>query len=275
VPAGKFAILLLTLGAASMPVAAVPVLTQEARVLLTVALLPASGDATGVVPAARAAIEIPPARSVGQDLTLSWPDPGATTHVHLDLSGTAGPEGGEHEVALDARIELPDGRVVRTSRAIRIREGSTQIVDLYSEKGHKLLLAAQAERTSRPVVLAGAQVGTHVRFRLEVSRVDGEVAVPLESNVMDTFVGQGVEYSFRRGDGDELESMGVVLTPTRIDGEIVDIGVEVSGTLPADPERIVVSRKERLIATRGASSAVTVLAGPGRGGYRFAVTADF
>lgn len=253
---------------------AVPLLTQEHRILLTLAVLPAVGSDTGVVPAAQRSIEIPPTRSVSDDLELAWPEPGSTTRIHLELSGKAGPEGGEHEVALDALIALPDGRSVRSSRALRIREGSTQIVDLFSEKGRRLLLAVQAERTTHPVVLAGPRVGTHVRFRLEVSRVDGEASVPLESNVMDTFLGQGVEYSFRRGEGDTLESMGVVLTPTRIDGEIVDIGVQVSGTLPSQPDRIVISRSDRLIATRGASSAITILTGSG-GGYRFAVTADF
>ncbi len=267
--------LLLALGAFARPARAVPILIQEERILLTIAVLPSIGGETGVPPAAHRSIEIPPAKSVPAEIELAWPDEHSTTRIHLEVAGHAGLAGGEHEVSLEALITLPDGRSVRSSRSLSIREGSTQIIDLFSEKGRRLLLALQAEGTTHPVVLAAAGVGTHVRFRLEVSRVDGETSVALESNVMDTFLGQGVEYSFRRGEGDTLESMGVVLTPTRIDGDFVDIGVVVSGTLPAAPDRIVISRSDRLIATRGASSAITVLTGAGGGGYRFAVTADF
>ena len=260
---------------ALQPTRALPVLTQEARILLTLEVLPAVGGETGVPPAARRSIELPPQKPVSEEIELAWPDAGSVTRIHLAMAGSARPEGSEQEVTLDARIALPDGRNVRSSRTLHIREGSTQILDLFSEKGRRLLLAVQAERTTHPVVLAGPRAGTHVRFRLEVSRVDGEQSVPLESNVMDTFVGEGVEYSFRRGDGDALESIGVILTPARIDGEIVDIAIDVSGTLPSGTGRIVISRSDRLIATRGASSAITVLAGAGPGGYRFAVTADF
>jgi hypothetical protein len=254
--------------------AALPVLTQETRVLVTFDILPVSGDGSGVAPVASDTVEIPPARTVSRTLDLAWPDAASATRVELELAGTAGPDG-EHRLAVSARLVLPGGRSVRSSREVIVREGSTQIVDLYSEKSQRLLLALRAERTTRPVVLAGPRAAMQVRLRLEVSRVDGERTVPLESNALDTFLGQGVEYAFRRGDGETLESMRVVLTPLRIEGEIAEIAVEITGTLPGAPARAVVSRSERLIATRGAASGVTMLSGSGPSGYRFTVTPDF
>lgn len=259
----------------SLPGSPLPSLVQETRLLVDLDVLPAAAGETAVPPLARRSIEIVPGRSSSETLDLAWPDASSRTLLRIDLSGSPGPEGGEHEVAITARLDLPGGRAVQTSRDLRVRDGATQIVDLFAEKGRRILLAVRAERTTRPVVAGRPRAGAQVRFRLEVGQVEGERETPLESNVMDTFLGNGVEYSFRRGEGDALESMRVLLTPLRIDGEIAELQIEVTGTLPGSPTRVVVSRRERMITTRGATSRMTVLSGAGPSGYRFSVTPDF
>lgn len=274
---GSLPLVLLVVAATSAAtrLEALPVIVQETRLLVHLDVLPVATDETGVAPLASRSVEIPAGASVVESLSLRWPEPEATTALRLDLAGTAGPEGGEHEIRLDARLDLPGDRTVASSRNVRVREGSTQILDLFSDRGRRLLLAVRAERTTRAVALVGPRAGAQVRFRLDVARVEEDRSVPLESNVMDTFLGQGVEYAFRRGEGDELESMRVVLTPVRLEGEIAEIAVEVTGSLPGSPSRVVLSRSERLVSTRGAASSITVLAGAGPSGYRFTITPDF
>lgn len=264
---------ILTCALAAGVVFAVPSLVEEARLLLIVDLLPVDGDPGPSL--GRKSLEIAPGTPTAVEWDVPWPAPGAATRLRLEGTGTPGPPGGEHAVSLQVSVSLGGGRAVHSSRSLRIPEGTTRLLDVFSEGSRRLVLALQAERTSRPVIRAGTAVGSRVRFQLEVLRVNLEQSVSLETNRLDTFVGEGVEYAFQRGQGEELESMRIFLKPLRLEGNVVELEVEVTGTLPGNPNRIVLSRHEHLLTTRGASSSFSVTAGEAPSGYRFILTPDF
>jgi hypothetical protein len=191
------------------------------------------------------------------------------------VRGALGSETGGDEVVLESWLELPDGRTLQRSRSAPVREGSTHLIEIFAERGRRLFVALQGARAERAVVRAGPTSSRTVRFGLEIQLVEGERAVSLETNVLDTFLGEPVEYSFHRGQEDDLESLRLLLRPIRIEGDLAEIAVEVNGTLPGQPTRFVLSRSERLLATRGAVSSVTVGADGSKTRYRFLVTAEF
>ena len=77
------------------------------------------------------------------------------------------------------------------------------------------------------------------------------------------------------GSGDARESLRVVLTPMRIDGDLAEVDIEVSGSLPGAGRPLLLSRRERIVTSRRATSSVDVTAGDPPAGYRFRITPDF
>ena len=75
--------------------------------------------------------------------------------------------------------------------------------------------------------------------------------------------------------GDSAESVRLVLRPVRIMGAVTEMEIEVTGSLPGDPDRLLLSRRETLVSNRGTLSAITVTSGKPPAGYRFAITPDF
>jgi hypothetical protein len=120
-----------------------------------------------------------------------------------------------------------------------------------------------------------ASYGPPVRFLLEVVRVAGDRSTSLETNRLVTFVGEDVGYSFRRGEAATAESIELSLRPVRLDGDLAEVQIEVTASLPGEPDRLILSRRETLFATRHATSSLTVASGEPVSGYRFHVTADF
>jgi hypothetical protein len=118
-------------------------------------------------------------------------------------------------------------------------------------------------------------VGAAVRFHLVVERLDGDRATPVETNDLSSFVGEGVEYSFRRGDGPAAESVRLVLLVRKIVGEVAEIETDVSAKLPGPAAPILMSHQDRIFATRGAVSTITAVNGEPAAGYRFLVTPQF
>ena len=119
------------------------------------------------------------------------------------------------------------------------------------------------------------RVGARVLVHVEIERVDGLRFTPLETNDLNTFVGQSVEYSFQRGAGDTAESVRLSVLPVRVRGEMTELEIVVTGSLPGNPDRLLLSRRETLLSNRGTVSRVTVTSGDPASGYRFGITLDF
>jgi hypothetical protein len=164
---------------------------------------------------------------------------------------------------------------VRTIRTYPMTDGGSEIVEVAREGEVALLALLHAERSWRARLRPVPSGVVPFIVNLAVSRVDGERVVPLETNVLHTFVGEPVEYSFRFGAGDDEQILRVVLTPLNVDDDLADIRVQVTGKLPASPAPVVLSRDQRLVASRGATSSLDVVSGSPPAGYRFSVTPDF
>jgi hypothetical protein len=114
-----------------------------------------------------------------------------------------------------------------------------------------------------------------VKFLIAVEGVAGERSEILQTNEVRSFVGQSVEYGFQLGPSDGRESIRLVLLPVSITGDLVTIQVDISGVLPGPDGPAMLSRTERIVASRGATSKVAATVGTPPSGYRFQVTPDF
>ena len=218
-------------------------------------------------------IDIAPSTGGSDEVDLEW---GSGARLRLDATGQAGREDEPHRVSLHAALTVGERRVV-SNRELSIREESTALMDVYEETRQRLVLVLRAEAITRPVAeqVMIQTVGPPVKLRLQVDRIDGKRVTSLESNELNTFVGQSVEYSFERGQGDTAESVRLVLRPTLIKGEVTEMEIEVTGSLPGNPDRLLLSRRETLLSNRGTLSALTVTSGDPPSGYRFAIIPEF
>ena len=220
-------------------------------------------------------VDVDPERGGEVEFRLQWPDPSRSTRLTCRLSGQAGPEGGDSRLDASAVLEFPGGERTKAERTFRVRDGGTELFEIYRDERQGLTLALRVHRKVLGLGVAGREVGDRIAFRLGVDGVRGERMVELETNYLNTFVGDTVEYSFRRGDGESGESVQLLMTPVRRHGDIVEVMVEIAGSLPGVERRLLLSRKEILITTRGATSSVTVTNGDPPAGYRFRVTPLF
>jgi len=60
-----------------------------------------------------------------------------------------------------------------------------------------------------------------------------------------------------------------------ISGDLITIQVQISGVLPSSDGPALLSRTERIIASRGSTTMVAATVGTPPSGYRFQVTPDF
>lgn len=244
---------------------------HERFVSLQVDVLSVGAEGTSSMGSTR--IDVLPSGGGSAEIDLAW---GAGARLRLDASGEAGDEGEAHRVSLHAALTIGAKRVV-SNRDLVMREESTYLMDVYEEDRQRLVLVLRAEAATRPVVEAKLveTVGAPVRLHLRVDRIDGDRVTTLETNELNTFVGQSVEYSFQRGEGDSEESVSLLLRPVRIKGAVTELEIEVTGSLPGEPDRLLLSRRETLVSNRGTLSALTVTSGDPPAGYRFAITPDF
>jgi len=246
-------------------------LKQERMIVLQVEILAVGPEGTSSLGSKQ--MDVLPSGGGSAEVDLAW---GSGARLRLDATGQPGDEDAPHKLSLHAALTLGSRRVV-SNREMEMREESTYLMDVYEEDRQRLVLVLRAEARMRPVLetrLVKA-VGAPVKLHLQVDRVDGESFISLESNDLHTFVGQSVEYSFRRGEGDSAESVRLVLRPVRIMGAVTEMEIEVTGSLPGNPDRLLLSRRETLVSNRGTLSALTVTSGKPPAGYRFAITPDF
>jgi hypothetical protein len=175
----------------------------------------------------------------------------------------------------ESTATLPGSDPVVAAREIRLAEEGSGLFDVFGDGERRILLTLQGEQVARAVLRPPVAVGSPVRFRLGIERVDGERIVPLETNELHTFVGQSVEYSFRLGQGDGVEAVRLSVLPVSIAGDLVTIDAEISGALPSAGGTTLVSHRERIIASRNATSRLRATAGTPPAGYQFQVTPEF
>lgn len=223
---------------------------------------------------AEGVLTVTPSRADAMRATVPWPGRGdlpVSASVRFDRVG------GETEpdrLAFTFEVGLGSSPV-RTPRTYPMQDGGSQVVEVAREGEVALLALLRAERTWRPRVRPAPSTTAPFVVHLALARIDGERVVPLETNVLHTFLGEPVEYSFRFGAGDAEQLLRVVFTPVGVTDDVADLRVQVTGKLPSDGTPVLLSRDQRLVASRGATSSLDVVAGSPPAGYRFSITPDF
>jgi len=249
-------------------VRALPPVVVEHRVALTVETLlvdPADTRRVGEP----LSLEVGPDTQQKARFSVPWGSSGRPASVVL--TATLGPDGGDGSptVRCSATVEVPGG-TPRVSDRVVEGEG-TALFEILDGGGRRIVLALKTEPVDRPVVHRFARVGAPVRFLVAVERVDGDKSVVLETNHLNTFVGQSVGYSFHLGQ----EDVRLDLLPISLSSDILTLQASISGSLPGSGVTSLVSRQERIVASRMTTSAIAVTAGTPPSGYRFQVTPDF
>jgi hypothetical protein len=259
---------------AGRPVSAASPVTVETHVVLKIdALTVDRGQSKTAATAPET--EIGPGRPGTAELSVPWGTAGGPLSVRVTATLVRMTPDGEAVLGLTSLVAPRGGAPASASREIRLNEEGSGLFDVYGEGDRRLLLTLHAEKVLRAVVRPPAEVGAPVQFAVEVLRVDGERVVSLETNELHTFVGQPVEYSFRRGQGEGLETVRVSLLPVSISGDVVTIDAEIDGALPGAGGASLISHRERIVASRQATSRLNATAGTTPSGYRFQVTPDF
>jgi hypothetical protein len=207
--------------------------------------------------------------------SVNWPQELGRSRV-LIRALEAVPSGEQsHALAIEGELTFPDGHKVTNSQQFGFNERGTTLFELCRYEERSLIFAIEVETEVETVLPSRVTVGDPVQFKLEVQRVDGEKLIPLETNLMRTFIGEGVTYAFRLGSSPESDSALISLTPVRLIGAIAEIEIEISGTLPGPDGPLVLGKKQQWHASRGAATALSFASGEPPAGYRFLVSADF
>lgn len=213
----------------------------------------------------------------GTELTFrfAWPEAGDTTKVLLRVSPRPPRFGAKHVVLLESLVTLPDGKKVRAEREMVFDESYTSLFEVYRERSRTLVLAVKAEHYRDTRLTVARDPGAPIQFQLEIQRVEGDQSIALETNRMNTFVGDPVTYSFQIGEHGEGVSLSIRLTPQKLYGDVAQIEVDVSGMLSDGEETTMISRTEDWLTTRGATSSLSVAIGEPPTGFKFLVTPWF
>jgi len=267
-------IVLLTATILGPPVVSMPdvQLVEEDQVLLTVRPMNVEPAPQSALPAEQIELED---RGTEMVYKFAWPAPGAVTKVVLRASPRPPRPGAKHVVLLESLVTLPAGKQVRARREMVFDDSYTSLFEVYRERDRALVLAVQAEhyRDTRFVVRRDA--GEPIQFQLKIQRVEGNQSILLETNRLNTFVGDPVTYSFQFGKYGKGESLRIRLTPQKLYGDLAQIEVDVSGMLPDGEQTAMISRTEDWMTTRGATSSLSVAAGEPPTGFKFLVTPWF
>lgn len=220
-------------------------------------------------------VELQGSDAVELAFELHWPEADSTSALVLRAAETVPRGDMAHAVEVHGELTLPGGKVVRSRKQFEFDGDATVLFELFNDGGRPLIVVIEAETSTETVVAARPTVGRPVLFRLEIQRLEGDTAIPLESNLLHAFFGQAVSYSFRLGSDPKSDSALVTLEPARLLGEIAEINLEVSGTLPGGEGPVVLGKRERWLASRGAATSLSFTTGEPASGYRFVVTARF
>lgn len=250
-----------------------PQLEQRTRVDLAVRPLTAEPAAPGEVLPLQLVVR--PEEPAEAALVLAWPDADSRATLKLRAVHARATSGHANGVDLDARLDLPDGRTVHASRAVRFDEDETVLFEVYRIDDKSLTLAVEAKASTETVISKLPSPGSMVRFRLEILRVLGERTVSLETNFLNTLLGEPVSYAFRLDNKPGADAASITIEPLELHGDIATIEIEVSGKLLLEDEVVMIGRNERWLASRGATLTLAFEAGEPPTGYRFLLTARF
>jgi hypothetical protein len=253
---------------------AIPPVIVEHWVALSVEPMIVEGDLTRSF-GQPVSLEIGPESPGEATLRVPWGPRGEEATVRLGGKLLSGSDGGAAVIRFSASVRVTGQEPSRSERDVEIDGDGTSLLEAYGDEDRRLLLAIRGERVDRPVVLRAAHVGLPVLFSVAIERIDGERTVLLETNQLNTFVGQSVQYSFRRGQDADVESVRLDLLPVSVSGDLVTIQADVSGALPGPKGASLVSHHQRIVASRRATSSLSATAGTPPSGYRFQVTPDF
>lgn len=271
----RCALLGLVLATVSTPTAlAAPSVAMETHVVLTVDAMTLEAGRSNAA-GQSLEFEVAPLKPGTVDLQLSWGPERRAMRVRFEARLISVSPDGEAVLSCEASVTSEGRAPVRSSREIRLADGGSGLFEVYGEDQRRLLLTFRGDLVTRAVVRPPSSIGDPVRFHVGVWRVDGENAVLLETNELNTFVGQSVEYSFRFGQDEGLQAVRLTLLPTTTSGDLVTIDADIGGALPGPGGTVLVSHRERIIASRGATSRVSATTGTPPAGYRFQVTPEF
>ena len=253
---------------------AAPSVVMETHVVLTIEAMTLEAGRSNAA-GKSLEVEIAPLKPATGDLAISWGPKRRAMRVRFEARLVAVGADGEAVLSCEASVTSAGVAPVRSSREIRLTDGGSGLFEVYGEDGRRLLLTLRGDLVTRAVVRPPSSTGDPVRFLVGVLRVDGDRDVLLETNELNTFVGQSVEYSFRFGQDEGLQAVRLTLLPTARSGDLVTIDADISGALPGPGGTVLVSHRERIVASRGATSRVSATTGTPPSGYRFQVTPEF
>jgi hypothetical protein len=256
------------------PGGATPPVAVETHIVLRIDAVTVDNGQSMPAGVAREA-ETGPSQPAVVDFVVPWRHDGASLRVHLDARLTSFTPEGEAILFCESSATLAGSTPVVASREIRLAEEGSGLFEVFGDAERRLVLTLHGEKAERVVVRPPAALGAPVTFQIAVERVDGERTVALETDELHTFVGQSVEYSFRQGQDSGLEAVRLTVLPVAVSGDLLTIDAEISGALPGTDGTTLVSRKERIVASRRATSRLSATAGIPPAGYRFQVTPEF
>lgn len=251
-----------------------PVIRTEAILLLRAECLAVRPEGPRTLAAER--LEVGAGSPGSGVLDLAWPEAERPARLKLDVVLTGPAEQWPARLAVEARIGPPGGSEAGVARDIEINEGGSSLLEVWARGPERLVLVLTGEWTRRPLLRTVARATRPVRLRLDIEAVRGGRGIPVETDDLATLLGEPVTYSFRRGgSGERAESVELRATPTRIEGDLVQIDVEIAGRLPAGSSPLVLAERRSLVASRGAAAVLTVTTGDPPRGYRFLLTPSF
>jgi hypothetical protein len=269
------ALLALAISVTSIPLGhATPTVAVETHVVLTIEALTVEEGRQKAAGISQEA-EIGPFQPATIRFAVPWGSEGASLSVRLDARLTSLTPDGDAVLHCESSVSRAGRTPVLASREIRLAEEGSGLFEIFGDGARRLVLTLRGEQVRRAVVRTLASVGAPVRFLVAVERVDGERIVLLETNELNTFVGQSIEYSFRHGQDEGLEAVRLSILPTAVSGDLVTVEAEISGALPGAGGTVLVSHRERIVASRRATSRLAATTGTPPAGYRFQVTPDF
>jgi hypothetical protein len=273
-PAGRLAVFTILILWLVLPAWAAPYpVKMEPRLRLEVQPVAVSGGDTRSFESRT--VEIDPAGGGSIRLELDWPEANSSSRIDLHFSGTPAGDGQAHSVRIQSSVTISGSAPVLVDRQAALDEGSIRFVEIYAHGDRHLTLALKVEPILKPVVLKPSGLELPVDFRLEVSRVTEQGVVLLETDSLHTLIGQQVAYSFRRGHGDDLETVRLELTPRAIRGDVLEVQLELQGEIRTGASPLFLSRKETLFTGRSTANEFRATTGDPPLGYLFTVIPRF
>lgn len=273
----RTALVLLAIGAmpSAGPADAAPRIQVSRHVNIEISISPINVSAAPGTEAKDLSVVARPRQPGETEIGLLWPDPDSACRLKIRVSHDQPAGRQAHAALIEAELVLADGRKVRSSRKLEFDDDQTSLFEVYRVDDRSLTLVLEARAEEETVVSRRTTVGAPVGFMVEIQRVAEGRSVTLETNYLQTFVGDPVSYSFNLGATSDSDSVHFTLKPLRISGSLLEVEVDTSGTLPGEEGPLLLGRRENLIASQGAVSTLSFESGDPPTGYRFLVTADF